>query len=114
VYLSTVTYCIFGALYVLYSNGFYGTSCVPVRKFTYLDIHLHFNTCKLGMPNTFSKPLTDYYSTLPRIERGILQNNKNISDYVHRKELERLDAEKRREERLKQKVRDNEMQRMQS
>ena len=55
------------------------------------------------MPNAFSKPLTDYYSILPRTERGVLQNNKNISDYVHRKELERLDAEERSEERLKQK-----------
>ena len=37
--------------------------------------------------------------TLPNNQRGKLQERKNISDYVHRKEMERLTAEERRNER---------------
>ena len=51
------------------------------------------------MPSTYSKPLTDYFDTLPNNQRGKLQERKNISDYVHRKEMERLTAEERRNER---------------
>jgi len=54
------------------------------------------------MPNTYSKPLTDYFDTLPNTERGRLQESKNTADYVHRKELERLDADERREETMRQ------------
>jgi hypothetical protein len=33
------------------------------------------------MPSTYSKPLTDYFDTLPNNQRGKLQERKNISDY---------------------------------